>query len=519
MTSEGSPTRVARVLRSHRVFFILLLVHIALSLATIDKFPRVWIDTAWTCMAPYELITHGHLANPMRPISGLDEHLLAPYVVQRIMLAGVYTVFGFGLLQSRLLSVLIGVLLLVSVYIFTEKHFEKRVAVLAVLLLMIDNVYFLTSRSVRADIFVSLFSVAAFFLFLSSYEKNNTRYMIPAGFLIGISLYTHPNTVLVLAAILFIFLQKEHFSLFRSRFFWYFSISCLAGFFPYAGYVISQDFSHGFRHFLGQVGLGVEESHRNLITNLLGESERYAAYILFPRRIVVFLVQVMAVFFGARSKSWINRQLALQVLIFVLLLPFWNPTNSTSRYFIVILPAVSILTSELFFRAWDAANAARDAGQRLGGYLRLATAAILVAYAANQMAGDAYAVWSNRNHDYARFIRQIREVIPRNSRIWGSASFWIGLYDHPYMSQLTPTEKVVEFRPEYVILYDSTTWGNRSATTGVTVQLNKWFRERGEFMEKLCRDRGEFLKRIPNEYYGNIEIYRIRDEGLPPNPK
>lgn len=69
-----------------------------------------------------------------------------------------------------------------------------------------------------------------------------------------------------------------------------------------------------------------------------------------------------------------------------------------------------------------------------------------------------------------------------------------------------------------MILDDRTTWGNKCATTGVPVPLNKWFKHRGEFMEQLGRDRGEFLQRIDNEHYGDIEIYRILDERTEPAP-
>jgi hypothetical protein len=125
------------------------------------------------------------------------------------------------------------------------------------------------------------------------------------------------------------------------------------------------------------------------------------------------------------------------------------------------------------------------------------------------VAGDAYILWKHRDNDYYGFVENIRETIPEGKRVWGSISFWIGLHDYPYRSQITPYADVLAFEPEFVILYDHDTWGEVSATVGRRIERNGVYDEIRSLMEKLCVENGEFVRRIDDRYYGNVEIFQI----------
>ncbi len=233
---------------------VILLVYLLFSFFMITKFPKVWIDASLYASTPYTLVMEGRLANPILRGSSIVEHDLLPDIAQKVLLAGTYKIFGFGLAQSRALSIFAGFLLILVTYWFAKNYYNQKIATLAIILLVFDNVFFVSARTVRPDIFVALFTTAAYFALLHGLHNKSLKYFAFSGMCVGVSLYTHPNSFLVLIAILLVFLYEYGFSVIRSREFWVFSLFTLIAFTPYAIYVIKEDYGNNFAHFRGQIG-------------------------------------------------------------------------------------------------------------------------------------------------------------------------------------------------------------------------------------------------------------------------
>lgn len=135
---------------------------------------------------------------------------------------------------------------------------------------------------------------------------------------------------------------------------------------------------------------------------------------------------------------------------------------------------------------------------------------ILILFFLNHMAGDVYILWKHRDNDFYGFISEVRKTIPKGAKIWGSMTFWMGLHDYPYLTEISPFEEVDKFRPEYAILYDSMNWGGVSAIVARTQANVVWpYGDRPKKIEALCKRQGTFIKEIKNKYYGDIHIYKI----------
>jgi hypothetical protein len=498
--------------RIDKTLAIILLIYLCFSFFMIKKFPRVWIDTAWCSIAPYTLATEGKLANPLLKgkFEGLTEHLLTPQVAHKVLLAGVYEIFGFGLVQSRALSIFAGFCLIVATFCFARKYYDVTTAALAAILLATDNVFFVTARSIREDILVAFFAMTGFFLFIHALHNGSLKFHALSGAFIGVSLYTHPNSFLVLIAIVILYFARYRLSVILAKEFWVFSLFCLVGFLPYALYVIREDSGNNFSHFLSQVGRNTEYIKRDFLKDFLNEYRRYDNYIYFPNRLLIFLVQAGVLIYAFLSKRKVDRYILALIVTFVLLLPFWNPGNTTSRYFIVFIPALCILVSASFLDFFRSINTSAVSALKFQSKLKYTMMGLLFAlFLVNQTAGDIYILWKHRDNDFNRFISQIRSTIPENTRIWGSLTFWMGLHTYPYLSQISPYEEVLRFRPEYAILYDSETWGDVSATVGRKANTAQAWAEIRTKMEKLCEQRGTAIKQIHNKFYGDIVIYRI----------
>lgn len=237
-----------------------------------------------------------------------------------------------------------GFFLIVSTYWFAKKYYDQKIAILAIILLAFDNVFFVSCRTVRADIFVAFFATTAFYLFFHGLHSKSLRHFVLSGISMGIALWTHPNSVLILMPILLIFLYRYRWSIIRSKEFWAFLLSSSLAFAPYALYVIKEDYMRNFSHFFSQLGTRADYSDRNYLKDFLREYLRYRHYIFFPKRILIFLVQLVALLYGAFSKRKTDRYLVFTTVAYLFLLPFLNPCGS-SRSFIIIIPLVSILVS------------------------------------------------------------------------------------------------------------------------------------------------------------------------------
>lgn len=491
---------------------VILVFYLLFSFFMIKKFPKVWQDSSMTCMVPYTLVTKGKLANPILMLQkgGIDQHFLAPHIVHAIILAGIYKIFGFGLVQSRGLSIFAGFFLILLIYYFAKKYHDKTIALFAIIILVFDNVFFVTTRTIRVDILLAFFTTAGFLLFIHGLKARYLRSFALSGIFMGLSFYTHPNSILVLIAILLIFLYEYRLSIFLSKEFWIFSLFCVLAFAPYALYVIEEDMVNNFAHFRAQLGENTDFLSRNFWQDYLAEYKRYANYIYFPKRIMIFLIQICALVYATISKRRFDKYLVFMILIFLFFLPLWNPGNRTSRYFIVIIPAVSILISKLCIDIIRKAKLNKfkllEIKKRIG-YTIAGVSIILFLF--NQIIGDIYILWKHKDNRYSAFIAEIKNTIPDGSKIWGSMAFWIGLHNYPYLTQVLPYENVEKFRPEYAILYDSSIWGKLSATLGRKDETVSIYSKIAEKMENLCHKKGYFIKKILDKYYGDVEIYRI----------
>lgn len=500
--------------KSNRYLAIILVFYLFFSFFMITKFPRVWMDESWCAMEASTLATEGKLANPILRGrgDGLDQHTLWPIISHNVLLAAIYKISGFGLVQSRALSIFVGFFLILATYFFAKKHFDGAVAILAIILLVSDNVFFVTSRTVRPDIFLALFASTAFFLFLHGLETTSLKFFAFSGILIGISLYTHPNSFLVLVAILIIFMHKYRLSIIRSKPFWIFSLFCLIAFSPYAIYLIKEDYANNFSHFMSQVGGRAGFLEGRFLQTYLVEYTRYANYIYFPRRMLIFLVQIGALVYAVSSKRRLDKYLLLFVFVFVGLLPEWNQGNRTPRYFIVFIPALSILVSKLFIDIYGKASLCKLRTLKLKKRIGYTIAGVIIfLFFVNQIGGDIYILWKHKNNNYYSLIAKIKDTIPKHARTWGEMSFWMGLHDYQYLTHSSPPDEIEEFKPEYAIMYDSGLWGLLSSTVRRKTK-GVLYKDVKRKMEELCRKRGVLVRRIMDPHYGNLEIYKINWE-------
>ncbi|MDD4271838.1 MAG: glycosyltransferase family 39 protein [Patescibacteria group bacterium] len=208
-----------------KYFFKLMLAAIILaviifSLTTLTTKPRLWTDEALNIELARNFLFFGHLDLAVEPgvFSGVPYLLQSTGYPLTITLAAFFKIFGFGLIQARLFALSLMVILLVTVYWYAKKLFNKTQALYATLLIATFAPFYGNGRCVTGEILGFIFLIfGLYFLF----EKNAARFkffnsgQLLAGIFLGLAIVTKPSVYLmILPAVLIalIFLKREFFS-------------------------------------------------------------------------------------------------------------------------------------------------------------------------------------------------------------------------------------------------------------------------------------------------------------------
>jgi len=495
------------------VVLLLILFSLALNCWRLNSFPKVWVDEPWSSIASYHLVTEGVLRNDVlsaRDYSG--QIMLAPILVQSLAIAPVFALAGPGVWQARLPSVLMGVLVVVLTFLLA-KRYGTAIAVVSSVFVAFDNLIFVTARTVRQEIFVAAFALCAFLLLFSesSNELKKVRIFL-AGIVSGVGLYIHPNFFLVAVSLLFInMLLSKSGRKARSSLWLIFGMAL--GVLPYVIYVVHWDMGTGFRVLQTQLMDGanmIAHTGRFLSSTWGRELERYASYIFFPYRLLIFFMQSAAVIFALRRRDRLDKAILIIIFVHLVLFPLLI-SHRTSRYLTVLMPFMAILVVKMVWNiaGWSFGISWHDSWSAIKKlrFSALGAIALAMVFFANQLGGDAWAMRRANNCGYSPFIKQIREIVPPDARVWGTMTFWFGFYDHPYRTQYS--DDLVSFQPEYVILYDNDIWGNRTGVTGREDPEAAKLQSLRNQLTALVAERGTYVGAVPNACYGNIEIFRL----------
>jgi hypothetical protein len=100
--------------------------------------------------------------------------------------------------------------------------------------------------------------------------------------------------------------------------------------------------------------------------------------------------------------------------------------------------------------------------------------------------------------------RELRQLIPPRSSVYGAITFWMALHDYTYYSyDRMPFEyAIAQRRPEYLVLND------RVMVRGMGWGVDDWALLRTKANE-FARSRGRLVGLVRNPFYGELEIYHI----------
>lgn len=192
----------------------ILATFLALSISTaLTEIPIT--DEGFFANPAFNLITKGHFGTTVletfgTPFEGMDRHTYWVMPLQPLALSFWYRVFGFGVFSTRSLSIVWGLVALVSWFIIVRSLFKRTsLGLLVLALLSCDYIFIVCSSSGRMDIMSATLGFAGFATYLWLRERSLVWAILVSQSLIVMSGLTHPMGLLPFFGLIFLSLYLD----------------------------------------------------------------------------------------------------------------------------------------------------------------------------------------------------------------------------------------------------------------------------------------------------------------------
>jgi 4-amino-4-deoxy-L-arabinose transferase-like glycosyltransferase len=175
---------------------------------------RPWADEGWFANAPYTLITKGWLGTtalePAGFLKGINQYTYWVMPLHLLLQAGWYKVFGFSLLSMRSISLVFGLLALVSWFLIMKSLSGNiRLALFTVGLIAFDYNFIMSSSFGRMDLMCASLGVSGLASYLVLREKNLSWAILVSNCFVVASGMTHHLGILAFFGLLYLVLALD----------------------------------------------------------------------------------------------------------------------------------------------------------------------------------------------------------------------------------------------------------------------------------------------------------------------
>lgn len=198
------------------LFFLILLIHTAISLSHAVTL-RPWNDEGAMASPAYDLLTHGHTgtrswSEGLWP--GIHTHTYYIMPAHFLALAAWFRIFGVGLFQMRVFSLLWGLVALVTCYILARRlTLSEGWALVAMAITACDYMVLSASSFGRMDMMSAALGLSSIAVYLSLRKRRLATALITASALNAAAVFTHPIAMAHFFGLIFVVLYFDRKSL------------------------------------------------------------------------------------------------------------------------------------------------------------------------------------------------------------------------------------------------------------------------------------------------------------------
>ncbi|MCX6151709.1 MAG: hypothetical protein NTX22_14395 [Ignavibacteriales bacterium] len=453
-------------------------------------------DESWVAVPAYNLAkTGGFYVTAITDFNGYPTTVYQFTCYQAILVV-IHFILPKSIIISRLLNVVIVPIIFFLVYFISLRIFKSKTwSVVPVLLLAVDNIFFLTSYIVRPDIVLAIgIPLSIFVMYDNKFNLKKER-SVWIGLISIIFVGIHPNYILVIGSFLICYLLFEwsNFSFKENEaIIIKFLIPLLVGLTAVLIFISS---SESYKHlnlidFLKAylyktTTIDDKGTILNLPELLRQEGRRYDEFLNYPYRLHILVLFIASLIFGFFSKEKIIKMIALSVG-FVLLGLTILIANKNVRYFTMLLPSISILVTWFFYQL--------NLSLKNISFRRILYSVLLIVVFSS-LAGNLFLIYKRWDTKYSDLKNGLYLHLNPKDKVLGDLLLWDIFKDCNYISFMSDLNNLKIQSYDYVIL------GGKQTIQDET---------RNYFENKIFPTlRTRFVKEYKNNYYGDYKIYKV----------
>lgn len=438
-----------------RTIFIIAVVFFAFNLLGLTRSPLLWVDEATLNDAAREWVMSGQVRSSVFsdvPAFARGYYWQPP--LQTLVTACSYSVFGFGIWQTRIPPLLFaGASLLMLGMILGRFRSPAVIVVLTSALLAVDPLFSFLARSGRMDSMCIFFLLVAIHSSLKALDTNQPSWSVATGLALGAAGMSHPiaagmGTGIVLAHAMFVPMRRKHLPLLL-----------VSGLILPLLWISTAWFSGEWSAFTGQF---LRHGSDHLVSTTIwqrfcDEVARYPRdFARAPFAPVLYLVAVI-LFAGSLVKG--RRSDHGMIMVWFVCSFVFNVLFMTKDVgFYVLYPNV-IAIIMLGLLLTDIEHAGGVMVRMTSRLTVVAAVMVMVIVGPGGRLIAAITQWQERDPDVLR--RSLEQVIPRGSRVFGDGLLWYAAQglgydfrvDDVYLGKAYPERRARQIAAaEYIVL-------------------------------------------------------------------
>ncbi len=460
--------RVKKIIIQNKGILLLLLIYTVLYSFNLDKFPAIIGDECWFCNPAYNLAISGKMGTTM--IYGYNNianftYWQPPMFI--LLLATSFKLFGFGVVQARTVSVSLGFLTVLFTYLFAYKLYNKKIGLLASLLLISNPLFFLVSRQARMEIAVAFFMLIALYCTVMALKNSNMICYFASAFFATLAFLSHPNGLISIFAVLIIILANKidlktlNLNLNFKKIF-IFILGVIIPLIPYTLYIFA-DFAAFQGQFMSNIGHSPLNPLKNIIMELTRYIQLYWLFVCFEGRFLTFVVfattitlTILGLYYLVRERKFSDKFLLIVLMVNIGVLTVLV-SHKWEIYLGFIVPYLSIIIALTF----------KDK-MKFEINKKGMMSVIIIVFGILLIIGNFIAIYNvllaGEDYYYQAIEHEIQNHIPQGSVVVGDRKFWMALQnDYKYYgSETMNTTGIADLNVEYILFTDF--WASRDGT-------------------------------------------------------
>lgn len=504
--------------KSHwkNAIWIYLSVYFAVNIFFLVQFPMMHSDESWLSGLSRAILQRG--ADTSEPFFDLlPVYPNAMSIIFNAIQIFFISVFGYGLFSVRLISLVFGVLTLLSFYrlILFLSGSEKK-ALVASVILSLDVQFITASHLARQDIIIAFGVVLSVYWIFRHAEAWSPRHDIVTGIIAGLMLGVHPNGIMVAAcagALYVYFIVTRRLKV-KNLLLYGLLVIAFAGLYVGTSFLIDKNFIRHYLSYGSTLGTGASLADKlravpNYFVKLYyGVSGTYYVPPIQFQLLLFAGASAIAVIFGLFKRE---------------LFRFVMPVAAVFGAVIIIgrysQPALVILFPVCYLMVFALID-------RLPGKSKAVAALVLGAVL---LAQSAAAIVPYRHDAYEDYFSRIEAALPNDGKVLANLNseyaFECGmLLDYrnlAYLEELSFEEYVHSRQIDYIIYPEEMDYiyKNRPVWNILYGNLHPYYEDMKDFLETSCTLIDEFespyAMRISGLAYAEnwtVKIYAVKGE-------